>query len=380
MALEGNVSDFGLSEILQLVALQKKTGMLAIEGERTMVIYFCDGQVISTRDRRSMSTDPLREYILRYGILSKEEMTRINRIQEETKIDLTDILLSEKKFSEDELRELFAEQIQESIQEVLTWPRSQYRFVIGNQVLQGVRSFGGFKVEALLMESMRRIDELPELQRLLPSDDTAIMKVEPPDGNFPELEQTEEDIYSLIGNKTTLGELVPRARMARFCTMETLKQLLEKGLIQIVPVEKKTLEAETAPEKSQEIRSPARRRPNLASAAVLIIAFATGELAVPRILPPGWSMSLVPHPATMSKRDITSTSGIEGIKERLLEQRIKLAVEEHYAMFGFYCGDLDALVAKGLASARTVHSAKEMGLMYRAEKNGRSFSLERKNS
>ena len=79
MALEGNVRDFGLSEILQLIALQKKTGMLSITGEQTMVIYFREGQVISTRDRRKLAEDPFRDYILKYGFINAEEMNRIQR-------------------------------------------------------------------------------------------------------------------------------------------------------------------------------------------------------------------------------------------------------------------------------------------------------------
>ena len=39
MALEGNVKDFGLSEILQLIALQKKSGMLSILGSSHFPIH-----------------------------------------------------------------------------------------------------------------------------------------------------------------------------------------------------------------------------------------------------------------------------------------------------------------------------------------------------
>ena len=124
MALEGNAKDFGLSEILQLIALQKKTGLLTITGDQTMVIYFRDGRVISTRDRRKMAYDPLQSYLLDYGFVSANEMSRLQQIQGETNLDLIDILVSEKKFSEDELRIIFAEQIQETIQDVLSWPKS----------------------------------------------------------------------------------------------------------------------------------------------------------------------------------------------------------------------------------------------------------------
>jgi hypothetical protein len=378
MALEGNARDFGLSEILQLVALQKKTGMLAIEGERTMVIYFQNGLIVSTRDRRKMAADPLREYIARYGILGAGEMTRLDRIQEETKIDLADILLSEKKFSEDELREIFAEQIQESIQEILTWPKSRYKFVIGGQALQGVRTFGGMKVEALLMESMRRIDELAELRRLFPSDDTLLKRIEPPETGRPEMETAEEDIYELLVSPTTLGELVPRARMARFCTMESLKLLLEKGLLQVTPVETPEAVDVEAAEEAEAEREPSRLGPFLVAAGALALCLAVGEIAVPRLLPPGWSFTRRESAAAgAAALPGALAPDLAGIRERLLERTIREELEEHLALTGAYPPSLDALAANGFLTGKTLERAKELGLSYRLERGGKRYSLER---
>ncbi len=379
MALEGNVKDFGLSEILQLVALQKKTGMLAIDGEKTIVIYFSEGLIVSMRDRRRIAPDPLREYIVRYGLLSGEEMTRLDRIQEETKLDLTDILLSEKKFSEDELRELFAEQIQESIQEILTWPKSEYKFIIGSQTLQGVRTFGGMKVEGLLMESMRRIDEYPELLRLFPSDDTILKRVVPAEGKRPELDQTEEEIYELLASSMTLGGLVPKARIARFCALEYLKQLLEKGLLQVTPVEKPEPVAETRGEEKSFDRAPSYRAPvALAAAGALALSLALGELAVPRLLPPGWGfLRGQTAPAGSALRAGVIFPGISGIKERLLERTIHDELEEHLALTGVYPPSLESLAEKGLLTEKTLASAKALGWSYRLDRGGKNYSLER---
>ena len=378
MALEGNARDFGLSEILQLVALQKKTGMLAIEGEHTMVIYFRDGLIVSTRDRRKMAADPLREYIVRYGILGVEEMARLDRIQEETKIDLADILLSEKKFSEDELREIFAEQMQESIQDILAWPKSTYKFIIGGQALQGVRTFGGMKVEALLMESMRRIDELPELRRLFPSDDTILTRIEPPETGRPELEAAEEELYELLAAPTTLGELVPRARMPRFCTMEGLKQLLEKGLLQVTPVEKPEAVDVAAAEKTEAKQEPSRLKPVLVVAGALALCLAFGEIVVPRLLPPGWAFTRRERAAAApAARAGVLAPDIEGIRDRLVELSIREELEEHLALTGAYPTSLDALAAKGFLAKKTLERAKELGLIYRIERGGKRYSLER---
>ncbi|MCX5753877.1 MAG: DUF4388 domain-containing protein [Candidatus Krumholzibacteria bacterium] len=376
MALEGNVRDFGLSEILQLIALQKKSGMLSITGEQTMVIYFREGQVISTRDRRKLAADPFRDYVLKYGFISVEEMDRIQQIQAETNLDLTDILVSEKKFSDDELRIIFAEQIQETIQEILTWPRSQYKFIIGSQVLQGVNSFGSFKVEGLLMESMRRIDEFPELERIFPSENTIVKRLPAPAEGKVQIEELEDLIYDILDTPMSIAELVPKARMSRFSTYEALKCLLEKGLLQIIEAEK-SVEPDAGEIDAGSV-APRRRLPlpAIAAALALISSLAIGELAVPRLLPPGWG--LVRHGAV---REASVAGGISvaptlgELRSRLVEAAVREALEEHLAVKGAYPTGLETLVANGFMPKKIFDEAVARGFSYRLGSGGQSYSL-----
>ena len=379
MALEGNVRDFGLSEILQLIALQKKTGMLSITGEQTMVIYFREGQIVSTRDRRRLAADPFRDYILKYGFISAEEMNRIQQIQAETNLDLTDILVSEKKFSDDELRIIFAEQIQETIQEILTWPRSQYKFNIGSQVLQGVNSFGSLKVEGLLMESMRRIDEFPELERIFPTENTIVKRLPAPaEGKvrIEEIEDLEDLIYDLLENPMSIAGLVPRARMSRFSTYEALKSLLEKGLLQIIEVEKSEEPDDGEADAGNE--APPRRMPLPAIAAVLAIAssLVIGELTVPRLLPPGWSFM---RRGAVIEAGIASGSSaapkLGELESRIVKAAVSEALEEHLAVKGVYPTGLETLVANGLMPKKVFDEAVSRGFSYQLGSGGKSYSL-----
>ena len=376
MALEGNAKDFGLSEILQLIALQKKTGMLSITGEQTMVIYFREGQVISTRDRRKLAEDPFRNYLLKYGFINASELDRIQHIQAETNLDLTDILLSERKFSEDELTTIFAEQIQETIQEVLNWPRSQYKFIIGSQVLQGVSSFGSFKVEGLLMESMRRIDEFPELVRIFPSEGTIVTRVTAPAADKAGLEELEDFVYDLIEKPMSIAEIIPRARMSRFNTYEALKNILEKGLLQIVEIQKD--EETDDGEIDDEDEAPPRRLPLAAilSVAALVASLAFGERVAPLLLPPGWSVlghRPVREAGLASGAAVAPT--LDGIESRRLESAVREALEEHSAIKGVYPAGLETLVSIGLLPKGTIDEDLARKLSYRVGSGGRTYSL-----
>lgn len=360
MALEGNVKDFGLSEIFQLISLQKKSGMLSVTGEENMVIFFRDGAIISTRDRRNRARDPLKDYLLRYGFLSRDDMNQLQQIQAETKLDLVELLLTEKYFSEDELADVFRDQIQESLTELLSWPKSYYKFIIGKQVLQGIRSFGDIRVDGVLMESMRRIDEFPELRKIFPSEKMLVRRLAPADDDAPSLDRQEEIVYELLENERTLGDLVSKTRIARFSTYESCKQLLEKGLLEITQEVEPVKQAPVVERPSP--RQPTGRRkrrvlPAVAAAAFLAACVFTGHQIVPRLLHAG------------------SIGDPSPLEQRLDEAAIRAGLEEYVAVGGSYPIDLAVLSAREIVPGRIVRRAEAAGLRYRLDPGGNGYEL-----
>ena len=65
MALQGSLEDFSLAEILQLIALQKKSGVLRLTSpEASGVLFFERGVIVSVTDRREKKSDPLLEHLV----------------------------------------------------------------------------------------------------------------------------------------------------------------------------------------------------------------------------------------------------------------------------------------------------------------------------
>ncbi len=234
MALEGNLSSFGLEEILQLIAVQQKTGMLSVTAsDRSSVLFFRDGKIISTRDRRSKTRDPFRDYLTRYGCLKREELAKITQISSQSKLDLLDVIISEGIFDEKRLKRHWRNHIQEALHEVITWDQLSYKFVSGDEVVSGVKTMGDFSVEPLLMECMRRIDEYPMLLQTFPADGVRISA----SGRKPEADaetmESETTVLALLDQPRTVRDIVARAQLPSFDVYEALKLLKEKGLVAV---------------------------------------------------------------------------------------------------------------------------------------------------
>lgn len=373
MGFEGDVKDFGLSEIFQLISVQQKSGMLLVSGEGNIAVFFKEGLIISTRDRRNRSSDPLKDYMIRYGFLSREALRQINRIQEESKLDLTEILISEKYFSEDELRIIFQDQIYETIQEAINWPQSHYKFISGKNLLQGVKSYASIKVDAVLMESMRRIDEFPRLLKEFPSLEMVIRRKNVPGGKLPEMRGNEEFIYELLENSMNLNRIISRGKMARFSVYDALNKLKEKDLIDLeIPSETPEIEIK---EEKKEVSRRSCSVPVVVIAAVLAACFIAGEYLVPAVLPPGWPVLGSPE----KKSGVTETDnpGIDELRARQLEKKISASLEAYKASKGSYPLTIEILSLKGFTDQETIALCKDRGYSYRLSNNGQNFRLER---
>jgi hypothetical protein len=365
MSLEGNLSSFGLSEILQLIAVQQKSGMLSISRQSSsMKLFFREGKIVSTRDRRRSAGDPLKDYLARYGILSRDELARITEISAQSKLDLIDVIVSEGALSDEELKAHCRNHIQEAVHEVLTWEQCSYKFVAGLEVTNGVKSLGDIGVEGLLMESMRRIDEFPLILKELSDGRMTIRKKA--GGNAKDLTASEKTVLSLLAGGRTIDYLVANAKIPRFETYEALKLLKEKDLIEVeaAPV------AEEEIEKERVDKSPARGRARRNALPVLaaFVAFIACGLWGTRSITPISRFET----ATAVADD---EGGKSSIARSRFEDQIRWHLEVYRARNGAYPKELSGLDGQNGVPEWFSRRAEEFSFRYYLTPGGTRFIL-----
>ena len=237
MALEGQLSDFNLAEILQLLASQQKTGFLNIETNRTLVFIFEKGMLISTRDRRSRERDPLESFLRAYGWFTELQWKHIEYIGENSSLDLTEILISEGLMDEAELDRVLRGLAQEMTHAGMKLRRGRYYFSPCKDSPPGVKHRYEVDVQGLLMEAARRLDEEPMLKEELPSQSitfTAGRKVVPPEALSP----TAKRVMELALSGMTLGRIIRQGKAESFVVRDLLKTWCqEEILVKHLPIE-----------------------------------------------------------------------------------------------------------------------------------------------
>ena len=80
VALNGNLRDFGIGEVFQLIGQQRKTGVLEVNEEGTRIaISFDEGAVVSGERVGAYPEAGLGEMLVRTGSLTPERLVKVEQ-------------------------------------------------------------------------------------------------------------------------------------------------------------------------------------------------------------------------------------------------------------------------------------------------------------
>jgi tetratricopeptide (TPR) repeat protein len=170
VAIEGPLRELSLQDVMQLLELAHKTGVLTVRSERQNdegLIHLDRGEIVFAKRRRS--TRFLGQQLLRAGKLTERELERALELQQRRPSErLSEILLEMGSVPEADLVEQLGFQLEESVHEMMAWRDGYFRFEEGPDVFRS-RVQVRIRVESLLMEGARRIDEWSRLESRVPS-------------------------------------------------------------------------------------------------------------------------------------------------------------------------------------------------------------------
>ena len=230
--MQGALQEFGLAEILQLVAMQHKTGLLRVESyDKVLTFYFDKGMLVSCRDRRRIGDDPLLEFMKKTGYLDAWQTLHLTLEVEENKKDVADVLLDKHLLTPEELKQAVLDMTQDLVFRTYNWKEGTYRFLSGDDSLRGLSHTVGLKMEAVLLEAARRVDEWPHILTKLPSPQALLAPIT----TLPtSLDERSQALLSRLRSPMRLAELVACGRLPEYEVYEIVAAAVEAGLTNIL--------------------------------------------------------------------------------------------------------------------------------------------------
>jgi len=236
--LKGDVEILGLGNLLQILAMNHKEGILSLfrDSDKKTIHFSPKGmRLLSSTMKR---INKLGKILLRRKRISKEDLDALLKEQKLLGWKLGQIAVESGLVQKRDVEDALREQIEEEIFDMFMWKEAAFEFNEGrapkpeeNNPLSGV-TFDA-NMTGLILEAARRADELFMIRKILSDDDMSLIK-------FPFEIQAEElgedvevvdDIIPLINGRRTVREVVNGSIFPRFISMRAIYRLLVLGYV-----------------------------------------------------------------------------------------------------------------------------------------------------
>lgn len=249
MALEGTIKDFGLPDIFQLIGLQRKTGVLALNnGQESVTVTFENGMIVMADSSGKRLEDRLGNVLVKQGKLARERLDDALATQRATLQRMGHILVTQNLITAEDLRVALQVQVSQIVYKVFRWRDGDYHFAPADSVDYDRDNFSPMSTDFILMEGIRMVDEWPIIEKRIPSldivfravVDPALIEVGGEDAPVEgkrgatskiRLSADEERVFRRVDGTRTVQAIVDSTGMGEFETCRTLFDLLNRSMI-----------------------------------------------------------------------------------------------------------------------------------------------------
>lgn len=238
IALHGNLRDFGIGEVFQLIGQQRKTGVLQIRGSRGEVeLRFEDGCVVSATPVGAFEDEALGDLAVRCGALPREAYEAATRARAAAGDGLRHHLV-DAKLPLSVLHEIEDLLTRETLFTLLRWEDGSFRFA-AQPILHDRPAHSLIAAEQFLMDGLRMLDEWRAFHAELPADTQVFRRrgsIEDyrrsPAGCASAWPAETERLFLLIDGRSSVRRVIDLSRLGTFLGMRIFVELARAGWIE----------------------------------------------------------------------------------------------------------------------------------------------------
>src|SRR4030043_2018040 len=247
MALQGTLKDFSITEIIQLIGQQLKTGVLKIRRAKdTAEIHFVDGMIVHVYTNYRGKKDLIGEILVKAKLITDEQLERVLKIQKETLKYIGEILVELRFLTKDDVLKVISTQIYETIYDLFWWEDGNFNFDL--KLVESYKKIPfALSTEQVLLNILRMVDEWSEIEKKIFSPHLVFRKPLRPEEKSAgvlspqslmreKLISEQELILNLIDGIRTVQEIIERCLLGKFNTSEILLNLMEMGFIEVAGI------------------------------------------------------------------------------------------------------------------------------------------------
>jgi len=348
VGLSGNLKDFGIADVFQLIGQQRKTGLLALRtrgAEASLV--FDKGVVVTAVPAPDGDVDPLGEKLVRCGLIRREQAQELSAAARASAESPATLVVERKWLATEEVERIEDLLTRDTIFDVLRWTTGSFDFR-ARDVTHHRDPATLLGAEQILMDGLRMLDEWQSFADRVPSDGTVFQRA----GHFDAFRQRVGDrppgamaqaerLFSLIDGRIPARRAIDLAQLGTFDGTQLLAEFVDAELVK----------------KSRGDRSPRARRPGRSGermafvqklvSTALPLALLVGVVSLARPA----AVREAPSGAFPIRRDT-----LAAIDQANQTRRLRRAMETYRMVEGRWPTAIESLASAGVVPAEALAS------------------------
>lgn len=194
-------------------------------------IYFREGNIVYATSSNT-EEELLGNLLLRLGKLSQVELEEVLKVNRSTGRKIGATIVEKGLLKKEELIDCLKLQIEEIVYNLFSWKEGDFTFQEGKEP-EEEQITTDLNTINVIMEGTRKIDEMVEMQKILPKDDVALSVNPNPKIKSDSLHLSFEElkILLMVDGEKTYVDLLEQSPLGEFNTSRALLKLINRGIV-----------------------------------------------------------------------------------------------------------------------------------------------------
>jgi hypothetical protein len=250
MSLNGNLNTLSFPDLLQLISSNKKTGVLTLMRQaQRKEIYFREGNIVYATSSNT-EEDLIGNLLIRLGKLSQSELDEVIKLHRATGKMIGATVVEMGLLKKEELVACLKLQIEEIVYNLFSWKEGDFLFQDDKEPAEG-QITTNLNTINIIMEGTRKIDEMVEMQKILPKDDMVLKGNPNPrvgSSSSVNLSLDEFKVLLMVDGERTYPDILEESPLGEYSTSRALLKLIDQGMV--TPGEKRQTRRDKRKEES----------------------------------------------------------------------------------------------------------------------------------
>jgi len=231
-----------LAELLQWVAIGRKTGVLAfVKDKAKNYIYFREGLIISSQSNEPMYL--LGQYLLFQGKITESQFKRAFELQQQTRLNLSAILVQQGFVSQEDAQKAMISRTEEVIYDLFLWDEGHFYFKADGYNTEDL-FLVTIDVNSVIFEGVRQKDEWKRIRAVFPSNNVIVALRPGADVKSIPLKPLQKKLLFLASSGKTISEMILELHGSDFHVNFELFELYESGILEVKQILEEPKKAE----------------------------------------------------------------------------------------------------------------------------------------